>query len=297
MTAGLNHLTSSLLTIAIWYVIMKIQNMLFGEVANMADKMIITNVGNQIALNRKTWKGKTAYISNYPGLLDAVCRYTWTYTSDKHPYLRSSVLGITLYKFVLEFLYGKENLKTMLSNSNIIEHLDNDGFNCTYENLHIISEDWNKAKAFSLDKMNAEAKADEKLHIPSLISDVYYSHENKYFQLQIFFNKNLVRNEETQQIVESFIFQYSDFKSLFRDWMYCYKCRKTELFDVTKFDPINSYVRYANLVELTDEEKDATFVQRDGKLSLILRTDPTKENIAFMSHIPFQDLSENNENK
>lgn len=263
----------------------------------MAYKMIITNIGNQISLNRKTWKGKTAYISNYPGLLDEICKYTWTYTSDKHPYLKCGKLGVTLHKFVLEFLYGKENLEKMLSNSNIIEHLDNDGFNCTYENLHIISEDWNKAKAFSLDKMNATAKADEKTSIPSLITDVYYSHKNKYFQLQVFFNKNLVINTDTQQIVESFIFQYKDFESLFRDWMYCYKCRKTELFDVNKFDPINSYVSYANPVELTDKEKDAMFIQRDGKLLLVLRTDPENDLISYMEHIPYKELEISNSEK
>ena len=42
---------------------------------------------------------------------------------------------------MLGFIYGAENIDRMQSEGNIIEHLDNDGLNCTYSNLHILSED------------------------------------------------------------------------------------------------------------------------------------------------------------
>ena len=60
----------------------------------------------RIKLQREQWKGNCAYISNYPGLLDKVQEYTWTYTEGKHPYLNCSKLRISLHKFVLQFLYG-----------------------------------------------------------------------------------------------------------------------------------------------------------------------------------------------
>lgn len=102
-----------------------------------------------ITLQRDQWNGKKAKISNFPDLLDEVMKYTWTYTEGNHPYLNSSKLKVSLHKFVLQYLYGKEKLDEMLGESNIIEHLDNDGLNCTYDNLHILSADLNKAKVFT----------------------------------------------------------------------------------------------------------------------------------------------------
>ena len=245
-----------------------------------------------VELKREQWKGKTAYISNYPGLLDEVKKYTWTYTENKHPYLNCTKMNVSLHKFVLQFLYGKENLDEMLGKSNIIEHLDNNGLNCTYENLHVLSEDWNKTKAFSIDKMNAALKDGEIAVIPALITDVYYSHQGEYFQLQVFFNKNIVFNKLTNKSVESFIFQYDDFNNLFIDWLYCFECIKNETFDVQKNHAVRVYEKDVILIELREDEKDAVFVERDGEYYLRLRTDPQEGPVAFLIHSHYHNLEE-----
>lgn len=138
--------------------------------------MEITEVGDVYELRRDQWKGNTARISKDPSLLEEVKKYTWTYCVGKHPYLRSSKLGLSLHKFVLGFIYGADTIDQMQAEGNIIEHLDNDGLNCTYENLHILSEDMNKAKAFSIDRMNKES---ELISYPPYILDVYYLHDKK----------------------------------------------------------------------------------------------------------------------
>ena len=117
-----------------------------------ARKPKIERIGNMILLKRDQWKDHTATISDYPGLLDEVMKYTWTYYESDHPYLKCGKLNTSLHKFVLAFLYGADQLNHMLNNDNIVEHLDNDGLNCAYDNLHIISADYNKAKAFTIDK-------------------------------------------------------------------------------------------------------------------------------------------------
>ena len=87
----------------------------------MPETMDIKIEKDRIKLHRKQWESNIAYISNYPGLLDEVKKYTWTYTKGNHPYLNCSVLRMSLHKFVLQFLYGKEKLDEMLGKSNIIE--------------------------------------------------------------------------------------------------------------------------------------------------------------------------------
>ena len=244
-----------------------------------------------IKLQREQWKGNTAYISNYPGLLDEVKKYTWTYSTGEHPYLNCSTLKISLHKFVLQFLYGKENLDKMLGEANIIEHLDNDGLNCSYENLHVLSADMNKAKAFSIDKQYEIINRGN----PALITDVYYSHKNKYYQLQVFFNKNIVFNKKTNRIVESFTFQYNDFNNLFIDWLYCIECIKKVEFDVYKHHAIRVYAKEATLIELREDEKNAVIVKRNGSHYIIIRTDPQNGPVAFMDHISFKDFYEKNQ--
>lgn len=256
-------------------------------------------IGNdRIKLQREQWRGNSAYISNYPGLLDEVKKYTWTYTEGTHPYLNCSILKTSLHKFVLQFLYGKEKIDEMLGKSNVIEHLDNNGLNCTYENLHVLSGDMNKTKAFSIDKRNAALQAGEITDIPALITDVYYSHENRYFQLQVFFNKNIVFNADTGEIVEFFIFHYHDFDSLFNDWFYCFTCIEKEKFDVYKNNADKVYVKYAPLITLKEDEKDATIVERDGQRYLIIRTDPERGPLTFMNHTSYKkiEIKEDDEN-
>lgn len=258
----------------------------------MPKDMDIEIQGEQIQLQRGQWKGNVAYISNYPGLLDEVKKYTWTYTEGNHPYLNCSVLRVSLHKFVLQFLYGKEKLDKMIGYSNIIEHLDNNGLNCTYENLHILSEDMNKAKAFSIDKKNAELKDGKITDIPAMITDVYYSHENKYFQLQVFFNKNIVFNKNTGKFVESLIFHYNEFDSLFIDWLYCFECIKKEEFDVNIHHAVRVYAYDAPLITLREDEKDAVIIERDGKHYIIIRTDPEKGPLTFMNHTSFRRIED-----
>lgn len=261
----------------------------------MSKKMDIQIQNDRIMLNRAQWKGNDAYISNYPGLLDEVKKYTWTYTGGKHAYLRCASLKMSLHQFVLQFLYGKEKLDRMIGNSNIIEHLDNNGLNCTFENLHVLSADANKAKAFSIDKKNEALDSDTLSAIPALITDVYYSHEHNYFQLQVFFNKNLVFSETQKQFVESFIFQYSDFDRLFIDWLYCFECIKNEEFCVEKTNADEVITEFVHLIELREEEKYSPTIIRDGQLYMVVNTDPQMGPISFMNHTSYRKIQENKE--
>lgn len=248
--------------------------------------------GDVIELRRDQWNGNVAYISNYPGLLDEVKKYTWTYSANPHPYLNCSVLQISLHKFVLQFLYGKDKLDEMIGQSNIIEHLDNNGLNCAYENLHVLSEDMNKAKAFSIDKKGAALQAGEITPIPALVTDVYYSHKNRYFQMQVFFNKDIARNPITNNYAEGFVFHYDDFDSLYIDWLYCYDCISKESFDVNKHHAVRVYAKDVSQIVLREDENDAVIVERDGEHYLVIRTDPEKGLISFVNHISYKEIED-----
>lgn len=249
-----------------------------------ARKPKIERIGNMILLKRDQWKDHTATISDYPGLLDEVMKYTWTYYESDHPYLKCGKLNTSLHKFVLAFLYGADQLNHMLNNDNIIEHLDNDGLNCAYDNLHIISADYNKAKAFTIDKERALEP-----DIPSFITDVYYSHEKHYYQMQVFFNRDVFYNQSNGQPIEELFFQYNDFRSLYIDWVYIYGCRQQGAFDLSTFHMSRLYAKNRPIIYLTEDEQDHVFIQRDGQWFLRLNPDGG-DKTTFLNKTMYQDL-------
>ena len=249
-----------------------------------ARKPKIERIGNMILLKRDQWKDHTATISDYPGLLDEVMKYTWTYYESDHPYLKCGKLNTSLHKFVLAFLYGADQLNHMLNNDNIIEHLDNDGLNCAYDNLHIISADYNKAKAFTIDKERALEP-----DIPSFITDVYYSHEKHYYQMQVFFNRDVFYNQSNGQPIEELFFQYNDFRSLYIDWVYIYGCRQQGAFDLSTFHMSRLYAKNRPIIYLTEDEQDHVFIQRDGQWFLRLNPDGG-DKTTFFNKTVYQDL-------
>lgn len=249
-----------------------------------ARKPKIERIGNMILLKRDQWKDHTATISDYPGLLYEVMKYTWTYYESDHPYLKCGKLNTSLHKFVLAFLYGADQLNHMLNNDNIIEHLDNDGLNCAYDNLHIISADYNKAKAFTIDKERALEP-----DIPSFITDVYYSHEKHYYQMQVFFNRDVFYNQSNGQPIEELFFQYNDFRSLYIDWVYIYGCRQQGAFDLSTFHMSRLYAKNRPIIYLTEDEQDHVFIQRDGQWFLRLNPDGG-DKTTFLNKTVYQDL-------
>lgn len=253
-----------------------------------SDKIKFEKIGNTVVLQRNQWKGNKAYISDYPGLLNEVLKYTWSYTLGDHPYLRSSKLNISLHKFVLAFLYGQDNLETMLKPDNIIEHLDNNGLNCAYDNLHILSSDSNKAKAFTIDK-----EADQYYGIPTFITDIYYSHNKQYYQMQITFNRDLcfVMWKGQTIPIEAFFAQYDDFRNLFIDWLYIYNCRENGKFDISKFHSSRLFAKNRPQITLRPEEYGHVVIQRDGHWYLVIRTDGT-DKLAYIAKTAYVNIEQ-----
>ena len=188
-------------------------------------------------------------------------KYTWTYKrseKNNHPYLWCSKTGLSLHEFVLGFIYGAESIDKMQDEGNIIEHLDNDGLNCTYENLHMLSYDMNKAKAFSIDKRQSE-----EVFLPYIL-DVYYLHDKKQFQMQIYMNDDICFDRETGIPIEMFICHYNDFDNLYLDWFYLLKNRANKNLDIAKLNAIQIDMKERTMIETTSEEKNSPIIARNG---------------------------------
>ena len=252
--------------------------------------------GDIYELSRPQWGNHKARISVYPGLLDKVLRHTWTYTKGKHPYLTTIVKSdngekhtVSLHRFVLNHLYGTHNVAKMLEPDNIIEHLDNDGLNCSYDNLHILSADYNKAKAFTIDKEPRPSFA----VIQTFVTGVYYSHKKKRYQVQIVFNRDVIWHhvEKRSVPVERIHLIYYDFQQLFVDWLNLMKFRKLNKFDLSVLRPAKGRIIDRPQFEVTEEEKNAPIIVRDGIPYLVLKTEGDND-LAFIVKTAYQDLDD-----
>ncbi len=245
--------------------------------------MDIREIGNIYELKRNQWNGNTAQITKDPELLEKIKQLTWTYLKTAHPYLNNSKTGMSLHKFVLCHIYGEDYVNKMLTAGNIIEHLDNDGLNCTYENLHIISERLNKAKAFSIDSISKEK--DTITDVPPFITDVYYLHTKRQFQMQVFLNDAIYFNETTGRAIELFLCRYNQFEDLFIDWFYLLNSRASRFFDIGKFHAHLIAYRESSCFEVTLEEMSHPMIMRNGKWYINL--DAKNEDgspMVFMNH-------------
>lgn len=257
-------------------------------------EMIVNQIGNVYELSREQWRGNKAMISKSPELLEAVKKYTWTYSEGKHPYLRNSVIEMSLHEFVLSFIYGHSHVKNMIASGHIIEHLDNNGLNCTYENLHIISSDWNKAKAFSIDKINKENK--NTIIMPAYTTDVYYSHTDKLFQMQVVMNDDMYFNKETKRAAEMFICKYDKFDDLYLDWLYLLNNLKERKFDITKFHTDKIGAKDRTYLIVAPEELNNPMIIRNGLCYLNLDAKDSKGN-SMVSIVHTSLRSNDNENR
>lgn len=259
-----------------------------------AQSMDIREIGNVYELKRDQWKGNTAQITKDPELLEKVKQLTWTHSETGHPYLNNSKTGTSLHKFVLCHIYGEDYVNRMLAAGNIIEHLDNDGLNCTYENLHIISESLNKAKAFSIDSLSKEE--DTIRDVPPFITDVYYLHTIQQFQMQVFLNDAIYFNNSTGKAIEVFLCRYNKFEDLFIDWFYLLNSRTSRFFDIGKFHACLIACKESTYFEVTPEEMRQPMIMRDGKW--YLNRDAKNEDgspMVFMNHTSLIELEKNTE--
>ena len=247
-------------------------------------------IGNVIELSRDQWKGHVAKITNDPPLLEEVKKYTWTYKDGEHPYLHNSKLNIYFHEFVLGFIYGRKNIDRMQAEGNIIEHLDNDGLNCTYENLHILSEDLNKAKAFTSDKKAAELETC--MEYPAFIMDVYYLHRSKQFQLQLFMNDDIYFNKASGKAAEMFICMYDKFENLYIDWFYLLNSRTDRKFELGTLHAQSIHAEERPYIELQPGEENSPIIIRDGVTYLNLDAKVNGKPMSALRHTSMRSVVE-----
>jgi hypothetical protein len=120
---------------------------------------------------------KTGYIDYTDDLWQIVSNSKWR-TDGKYIYSGKN----TLHKIAMQYWYGKDCYKKMIDSGFVVDHIDNDGFNCLYENLEFLNriKNWKyKGGYYDIERKNK---------LPIAAVNIFKKRSGDKFQITIGFN-------------------------------------------------------------------------------------------------------------
>ncbi|PWX37185.1 hypothetical protein CYK80_12330 [Clostridium perfringens] len=102
--------------------------------------------------------------------------------SKKAKYINCSSLRKTLHQIVIDFYYGEKIREEMYKDGFIIEHHDNDGFNCLIENLSFLNKKRNTSKGLGYDV--------ERVRLLDMVAiNIFKDFDTRKYQITLAFNR------------------------------------------------------------------------------------------------------------
>lgn len=235
---------------------------------------------DKISINIKGLN-KLAFVDYTPEMYELINNARFRIPKDeaareqyKYPY--SNEYKKTLHQISFDYYFGVELREDAYAKDYIIEHLDNNGFNCSISNLFLLRKNKKTYKGWHFDKLVNDNK-----HIAALT--VYHILENKTFQVTIVFNaayKNPVTGMLLQKVRLLYSYNYEivlqDAEQIIEAISNGEEIHFEKWKEIYRFKDIR--FEYAAEVELTDEEKKqtpGTLIMRDGQYYILIGTTDT----------------------
>lgn len=139
--------------------------------------------GDLLTIYREGWS-QLATATIRDDYKDEIQSVTWT---NDDGYLKNKKLG-SLHSYIIKKWYGEDMHRSMLDNGFIVEHMDNNGFNCQIENLCFLNRGENVAKGQTLDKYSEDKRY--------IALNLFKDFSTQLYQISIFFNYPAVLKSE-----------------------------------------------------------------------------------------------------
>lgn len=230
-----------------------------------ATDQIVAHDNKKITINRPTFKC-LASVTYTEELYNMVASTTWTKVTSEtgKEYLKSAKYGL-LHQLVIRYFYGDDVLIEAYKNDYVIDHLDNNGYECTYENLTLIPKKENSAKGLTYDIERAES-------IRKFAINITKDFDTMEFQISLAFNQpaNIKIEEEDVPLVRLYLRYGTDYRTTFIDA----RSILNDLNEKGSLDFVNLRhkgldYKKAEVIFATREEIASGYVVRDGQLSFI----------------------------
>jgi len=106
---------------------------------------------DRLSIGHKDWKF-TASATIRDDYKNEIMEASWSKNGN---YLYNSRLGY-LHIYIMKKWYGNDQYQKMKDEGYVVDHMDNDGYNCCIDNLCFLASDENKAKGMTVDKLSKE---------------------------------------------------------------------------------------------------------------------------------------------
>ena len=218
-------------------------------------------------------------------LLAKIMAVKWTVSKGR--YLYSSSLKKTLHQLVMIHWYGEEAFAQAKKNGFIVEHHNNEGFDCRISNLSFALARHNKAKAFTYDQDRLEVMS-------KMAVNFYKDYKSGRYQITVAFNKShyLVINNKIVNVTAIYLLYINDFFRTMTDaTILINEMQKNGRFKLSGLRYEKLQYEEAKLLDLEPGQEEAIFFELEGKSAIRLGTDH-----AIMNQIsPDQSLYINND--
>ncbi|MBZ9622943.1 HNH endonuclease [Clostridium sp. FP2] len=221
--------------------------------------------GDKIEIIRSSYK-KIAFATYDKELFDKISSVTWTLTKDSggKEYIVSKKYG-SLHRLVVAHFYGEDYVTEAYKQGYVIDHMDNNGYECTYENLVTIPRKENVAKGQTYDIERKES-------IRKFAINITRDFNTKEFQISVIFNKHIdiVENDIVTPLSVIYFKYGTDYKTTFID-------ARSIINDLNSGGKLNlghlrcdkySYKK-AEIVFASKEDIESGMYIKDGKMYII----------------------------
>jgi len=188
-----------------------------------------------------------------------------------YKYLYSNEYKKALHQIVFDYYFGEDVRKKAYESGYIIEHLDNDGYNCQISNLFILKKIKNTYKGWHFDKLVSES-------LPVISLKIYHVIENKTFQVVIFFNQTFIGKNDKEDLESiKLLYEYNydivlqDAEQILESILESRSINLKEWSKLYRYKDIR--IRHRPTIELSEEEKSqggGTLIWRDGVAYLLI---------------------------
>lgn len=156
---------------------------------------------------------KLGYTNYTAELWEIISGTSWTVQNDnkeKPKYIKSNGLGKTLHQVIIDFYFTEEVRKDAYKKDFIIEHLDNEGFNCKISNLYFLKKLTNTYKGWYFDKKSNES-------IPIVLIKMFHVIETQRFQITAAFNRQFTNQESGKDLCSVKLLYDTPYDIVFQD--------------------------------------------------------------------------------
>lgn len=213
--------------------------------------------GEVIYISRDGWEklATTTYREDYYEELTSV---TWT---ENEGYLVNKKLG-SLHRYIMKQWYGEDVVKSMTEKNWVVDHMNNNGFDCRISNLEFLASRHNVAKGQTLD-----VEADQlRLRIALTLCKDF---STGLYQIHIGCNDNILWVDQTSGIEKNLaklkLLYNSDYRIVINDAEQILLDYVLEgKVELNKLKWVDYKTEVFKIVSVSEEEKGRPLIERDG---------------------------------